>query len=510
MNNLDAFAYLRKSRKDIEEEKKHAEAGQHYNTLDRHRSQLLELAKLKNIRIVEIFEEVVSGEFISDRPEMQKMLREVEMGSVDAILCMDLDRLGRGDMVDQGTIYRILKNSETVIITPTEIIDPQDENQELTFSIKSLIAREELKTIVKRMQRGRRQSTKEGKSITRKPPYGYLRDANLRLYPDPDTSWVVEMIFNKAANGIGQRTIAEDLDRLNIKPPESNQWEHTTVGRILRNEVYIGNIIWGKVKHTKIDGKYEKRQLPRESWQITENAHPAIISKDLFNIVNTESKRRWSIPVTKDKKLTNPLAGLIVCSNCKKSMVRYPRPDRPNDMIRCSNHKCKGIQKGAAFALVEDKILQTLESLIEEFELPEAEKKRSKSTIILKEKALHVLEKEKKEIEFQSNSIHELLEKKVYTIETFLQRQHVLKEKSQSLDDKIQSIIEEIEYEKRQQEAQISFIPKVKSVLETYHSTCDIQMKNKLLKSVIDKAIFTRKIDWTMFDHFEIEIYTKI
>lgn len=148
------------------------------------------------------------------------------------------------------------------------------------------------------------------------------------------------------------------MDQLNIKPPEFDQWEHTTVGRILRNEVYIGNIIWGKVKHTKIDGKYEKRLLPRESWQITENAHTAIISKDLFFKVNAESKRRWTIPVTKDKK---------------------------HDMIRCSNHKCKGIQKGATFTLVEDKILKSLEGFIDDFELPEAEKKRSNSTIKLKE-----------------------------------------------------------------------------------------------------------------------------
>ena len=61
---------------------------------------------------------------------------------------MDLDRLGRGDMVDQGTIYRVFRYSETFIITPTEIIDPNDENQELTFSIKSLIAREELKQLL--------------------------------------------------------------------------------------------------------------------------------------------------------------------------------------------------------------------------------------------------------------------------------------------------------------------------------------------------------------------------
>ncbi|MCU0094335.1 recombinase family protein [Bacillus sp. OR9] len=162
------------------------EHGQHYDTLERHRTQLLELAHKEHHNIIDIFEEVVSGEYISERPMMQKLLREVESGIADAVLVMDLDRLGRGDMVDQGTIYRVFCYSETFIITPTEIINPNDENQELTFSIKSLIAREELKTIVKRMQRGRRASAKEGKSISRVPAYGYLRDNNLKLYPDPE------------------------------------------------------------------------------------------------------------------------------------------------------------------------------------------------------------------------------------------------------------------------------------------------------------------------------------
>lgn len=508
--DLDALVYLRKSRKDLEEEKRQAEMGNHFDTLERHRNQLLEFARLKNINIIDILPEVESGEYISERPEMQRLLRKVENGEADAVLCMDLDRLGRGDMVDQGTIYRIFRNSQTIIVTPTEVIDPQDENQELTFSIKSLIAREELKAITKRMQRGRRQSAREGKSITRKPPYGYLRDDNLRLYPDPETSWVVELIFNKAASGIGQRTIAEELDRLNIKPPESDQWEHTTVGRILRNEAYIGNIIWGKVKHTKIEGKYTKKQLPRDSWQITENAHAALVKEELFNKVNSESKRRWSIPLTREKTLTNPLAGILVCANCGKAMVRFPRPDRPNDMIRCNNHRCKGIQKGASFALVEERILNTLENLITEFEVPEEEQKKVKSSIKLKEKALFGMDREKKEIEVQNDNIHELLEKGVYDIETFLQRQKVIKEKLDDLNNKINSTNNEIEHEKRLQDASVKFIPKIKSVLISYNVTYDIQMKNKLLKSVINKAYYTKKIEWTNRDQFEINLFTKI
>ena len=510
LSNLDALAYLRKSRKDIEEEKRQAEIGNHFDTLDRHRQQLLEFARLKKINIIDILHEVESGEYISERPEMQRLLRCVENGEADAVICMDLDRLGRGDMVDQGTIYRIFRNSQTIIVTPTEVIDPQDDNQELTFSIKSLIAREELKAITKRMQRGRRQSAKEGKSISRKPPYGYLRDENLKLHPDPDSAWIVELIFKRAAAGIGQRTIAEELDKLNLKAPESDLWEHTTVGEILRNEVYIGNIIWGKMKYTKKDGKYEKRKLPRSQWTIVENAHQPLISKEVFEKINSESRTRWPTSLTKSSKLSNPLAGLLFCDNCGKAMVRFPRPDRPNDTIRCTNHRCKGIQKGATFALVEDRVIHTLKQFTIEFRLPKEEKKKVTSSIKLKEKALAGMEKEKKEIELQSNNIHDLLEKGYYDIETFLQRQKLIKEKFDDLNQKINSTNAEIEREKKQQEASVTFIPKVKSVLATYESTDDIEMKNKLLKSVIEKAYYTRKMEWSRRDQFEINLYTKI
>lgn len=506
----NTFIYLRKSRKDIEEEKKQADMGNQFDTLDRHRSQLLELAKIKQIRILAIYEEVVSGEYISERPQMQKMLREIENGAVDSVLCMDLDRLGRGDMVDQGTIYRIFKNSETVIVTPTEIIDPQDENQELTFSIKSLIAREELKTIVKRMQRGRRQSAKEGKSITRKPPFGYLRDENLKLYPDPANNWIIPMVFQMAADGSGRKAIAEELDRLQIKPPEKAQWDPSTVFSLIKNEVYLGKIIWGKQKYKKIDGKYQRKNMPREHWQIFENAHEPLVSEELYNQANEAIKGRWRPHTKKGSTLTNPLAGLLYCENCGKAMVLQPRPNRPNHAIRCFNHACKGIQKGCSFNLVEQRILQSLEAIIDQFELPEKTQKQSKSKIKAKEKALEALEKEKQDIIAQNENIHELLEKKVYDIETFLNRQQAIKEKLNDTKSRIEELKEEIESENKQQSAYESFIPKVKNVLEAYYSTNDVLKKNKLLKSVIKKAFYLRKTEWIKTDQFEIKLFTAI
>lgn len=510
LSNLDAIIYLRKSRKDMEEEKRQAELGNDYDTLERHRKQLIEFAKLKNMNIIDILPEVVSGEFISERPKMQKLLRDVENGLVDAVLCMDLDRLGRGDMVDQGIIYRIFKNSETLIVTPTEIINPVDENQELTFSIKSLIAREELKSIVKRMQRGRRQSAREGKSITRKPPYGYLRDENLKLYPDPDTSEAVKMIFEMCAEGKGRRTVAEELDKMNIKPAEKEFWDPTMISEMIKNEVYIGKIIWGKLKYVKINGKYTRKKMPKENWIIHENAHEPIVSIELFERANTALHSRWRPHTISTKKLINPLAGLLFCEVCGKALVMQPRPNRPDNQLRCFSNSCKGVQKGINFSLVEEKILLSLSNIIDQFTVPTVIKKRSKEEIITKQKALISLNKEKLEIEQQKSNIHDLLEKGIYNIETFIERQNIVKKNSQDIQNKINQIQLDIIREQKQNEVLNNFIPQLRTVLDAYYETNDIRKKNILLKKVIEKATYLRKKEWTSQEQFELKLYTKI
>ena len=89
--------YLRKSRSDEEAEKQCE-----FETLSRHRSTLLKVAKEQNLNIVEIKEELVSGESIAYRPKMLELLEEVKNGFYDSVLVMDIDRLGRGNMQDQG------------------------------------------------------------------------------------------------------------------------------------------------------------------------------------------------------------------------------------------------------------------------------------------------------------------------------------------------------------------------------------------------------------------------
>jgi len=107
--------YLRKSRADME-----AEARGEGETLARHEKILLDLAKKMRLNITQIYRELVSGESISSRPVMQQLLHEVEQGMWDGVLVVEVERLARGDTIDQGIVAQAFKYSNAKIITPVK------------------------------------------------------------------------------------------------------------------------------------------------------------------------------------------------------------------------------------------------------------------------------------------------------------------------------------------------------------------------------------------------------
>jgi len=159
--------YLRKSRADIE-----AEARGEGETLSRHRRALLDLARNEGYHVVEVKEEIASGERIAFRPKMMELLREVENGEYDAVLCMDLDRLGRGNMQEQGMILDTFRRTGTKIVTPRKVYDLDDEIDEELSEIQAFFARKEFKIITRRLKAGRWASIKEGIGSSAPLPMG--------------------------------------------------------------------------------------------------------------------------------------------------------------------------------------------------------------------------------------------------------------------------------------------------------------------------------------------------
>ena len=167
--------YLRKSRADIE-----LEAIEKMETLKRHKKILLELAYKKQIHVDDndIYEEIVSGETIAARPQMQKLLKAVYQKTYRGVLVVEIERLARGDTRDQGEVAEAFKYSNTLIITPTKTYDPTNQFDEEYFEFGLFMSRREYKTIRRRLQTGLIEAVKDGNYVGSNPPYGYDKYAS--------------------------------------------------------------------------------------------------------------------------------------------------------------------------------------------------------------------------------------------------------------------------------------------------------------------------------------------
>lgn len=513
---MDKIAmYLRKSRADQE-----AEARGEGETLSKHRKALAEYAIKHKISIPHenIYQEVVSGEKIAYRPEMQRLLENIELGKYKAVLCMDLDRLGRGNMIDQGTIQEVFKTSKTLIITPRKVYDLNDELDEEWSEFESFMARRELKIITRRMQRGRVQSVLEGKYLGANIPFGYSKNTDNILFPNDDAQ-IVKMMFDWYTNGdeegnpMGSTKIADKLNELGIVSPLRKQdWIPSTVLNVLKNEVYIGKIQWKKTFRDKKEGI--GHHLDRSEWIQSEKRHDPIVDEVQFKRVQNILENNL-IPQTRTKQPRNPLAGLIECGGCGHKMVmqtstgrRYthiPMEQRLR-MLKCTTASCP--VSSSSFKYVEEKLLMGLEKYLHELLL---EEKRLKEGTEAKQvdnpypKIIAEAEKELQELEKQVDSLDGLLERGVYTVEKYTQRANKLE--AEKL--KIKKAIQQTKMTNEQFVNQTESIPKrikiITKVIEGYRRTNDITTKNKLLKDIIIKATYYRHPNAKKND-FELKI----
>ena len=494
--------YLRKSRADQEAEL-HGEG----ETLSKHRRSLFEMAKKYRYAIEDVYEEVVSGERIVDRPEMQKMLHAVRDESYTAVLCMDVDRLGRGNMIDQGMIQEAFKSSDTLIITPRKVYDLRDEMDEEWSEFESFMARRELKIITRRMQRGRKQSAAEGKSISKKPPYGYLRDTNNKLYPDPETAPYVKMIFELYASGVGITKISHRFEDMGVPYPLNDRgtesWDKSTVRDIINNEVYLGRIIWGQYSRQKKDGSIKKKLLPRNEWTIAENAHIQIIDQELWD--KAHNAPQTATHTKKNQSLKNALAGILRCSECGKVMLRRKSKGRPNANMKCNTYKCP--TRSSLYESIEQKILEQLRVLVKELPSKDhSQKPRQKSDAIRAlEKKRSNVHRELEELKKQRENLHTFLERGVYDIETFLERNRVVSEQMETADKTLVSTEQELTSIWQEQEHRDSVLPAIGKVVEEYEQTKDSTQKNRLLKAVVKEVRYSRRND----DEFTLDIYLR-
>lgn len=501
--------YLRKSRADEEAEKR----GEG-ETLSKHRKILLKIANELDLNIVKIREEIVSGESLMHRPKMLKLLREVEENMYDAVLVMDMDRLGRGNMQEQGLILETFKKSNTKIITPRKTYDLHDEFDEEYSEFEAFIARKELKIINRRLQLGRIRSVEDGNYIGTLPPYGYeihyIGKART-LKPHPQQSPMVRMIFDLYVNeGLGSSKIANKLNALGYKSYTGKNWSSSSVLTVIKNEVYTGKVQWKKTRNKKSqkEGQIkEVTRLPRDQWINVKGKHEAIISEETYLRAQEILQKKYHVPY--NTKVTNPLAGLVKCGICGTSMVYRSYSNRDSHIMcyaKCGN-------KSAKFLYVEEQILKGLRKWLNQyksqFKDSNPEDKDMEEALKLLQKGIRNLNQELNELEKQKEKLHDLLERGVYDVNVYLERSDSLAVRIENIKASIANIQLDIENEKKKIGAQKDIIPKIEKVLEIYEQIDDAAEKNNLLKSVLEKTEYT-KLKHQRNDNFLLILHPKL
>lgn len=468
---MTAAMYLRKSRAEENEPVT--------QTMSRHREILTAYAAKNNITVAEVYEEVVSGDSLYRRPQMLRLLENIH--KYDAILCMDIDRLGRGAMREQGLIFETVRNAGVLIVTPAKTFDMNDDMDDSLISFKALFAREEYKLIRGRLRRGTLKAVEEGCYLSN-APYGYTQiriNKKPTLAIEPHESDAIRLIFDLYIKGHGCQHIADTLHAAGYRPRRGEIFNRTTIAKIIRNPVYIGKIVWNQYcfQRPKIDGqKHIKRLKPSSDWLITDGLHEAIIDSETFEKANAIMSHKYHPPYRKPNELQNPLAGVLYCQNCGRAMVRLPLNNKKYNqpIIICP---VSGCCMSSNQTQVEQFFYDGLSRLMTALKPTEPESK-AVSTINILDSAKAELTKLKSQLSKQND----MLERGVYDLDTFLERQDEINKRILATE----AIISE-----RQESSNNLPAQQIETVLAEYWSANAFE-RNQLIKTVVKKAVYVK------------------
>ena len=516
MQNGTYAIYLRKSREDIESEK-YGEG----ETLARHEKILTTLALTRNLTIGKIYREVVSGETISERKEMQKLLKDVENEKWTGVLVVEVERLARGDTADQGRVSKAFKYSHTKIITPVKTYDPDNELDEEYFEFGLFMSRREYKTINRRLQRGREISVSEGKFVGNIAPFGYdrvkLKDSKgYTLSINQNEAPIVKEIFRLYAfesNTIN--SLVKRLNTMNLKPRISDEWTISSVKDILSNPTYIGKIVWNRRKQKKKtkNGHLIISRPRNQEYLIYDGLHEPIIDTKTWDLVQ-EKRKQNTHKVKHNNIVQNPLVGLVFCEKCGKPMQRRPynKADKPATLM-CSNSKCDNVS--SKLYIVENKIIESLKIWLENYKVNyEIKDNSSIDNNKIIEQSISTTKKELEKENNKLNKIYDFLENSIYSKEEFINRSKSIKENIESLENKLKEYTELLDRNNEMQNKKETIIPKLENVIDLYYKLETAEDKNILLKSIIAKVTYLKTEKAIKKDsdptNFELHIYPKI
>ena len=325
---MKVWLYYRLSRDEDEE----------LNSLNNQRKIIYNFAVSNGHEVIgESFDDNVSGMHFN-REGIDKIYEVVEAGKIEAIIVKDLSRLGR-HRTQTALFIDYLRERNVRVLSATENIDTFNENDDLIIGFKGLVNDFYARDGSRRVRTGYRQKQKEG--IVTIPPFGYFKDKNTKkVVVVEEAAETVRMIFSAYIGGSGMKAIARTLNEQRRKTPALMQmellnkrlpntqdgilkkylWDATMVGRILKDESYIGTLICHKSERNKINKTFRFTD-PEEQFR-HENYLPMIVTRETWELAQTLlAERKAKNTRAGTNKGILRYGGLLRCQDCGRTFI---------------------------------------------------------------------------------------------------------------------------------------------------------------------------------------------
>ena len=294
-----------------------------------------------------------------ERPQWERLMRDVRAGKINCIIVKDLSRLGRNYIETGNFLERICPKLGVRFISVNDNYDTHNirSQDELTVSVKNIVNDYYAKDISMKSGAALKAKRQSGEYIGSYAPHGYHKDPENknRLLVDPETAPVIRQIYEWRAQGLGIGTIARILNERDIPSPGRYRFEHGVITNnnkkgsallwnrhaltdILRNIVYIGHLAQGKCTASLIRG-IPVHRVPESEWDIVYNTHEPIISQELFDRVQEVNEARAKaykaaygtcshLPTRR-----NPYREKLVCADCGTQLKLYRNISRDRKKV---------------------------------------------------------------------------------------------------------------------------------------------------------------------------------
>jgi len=286
-------------------------------------------------------DEGISGTSMKKRVNFLRMLDDARNGKIDLILTKSLSRFAR-NTVDCLSIIQELRLIDVEVFFEKENLSSTDSKVDLMLTIFSSIAQEESRNISENVKWGIRKRYKEGTiRINTSRFLGYDKDEDRKIIVNEDEAKIVKMIFNLYISGLSYRTIANRLIDNHIKNGRKEViWHPANIMNILKNEKYIGDVLLQKrvtLDYLSHKSVINSGQAPQ---YYIENNHEAIISRELFDVVQQTIKNRSSVNDSSRYGNQFPLSGIVHCGSCGRVLNRNYynyRAENERVVLTCKN-----------------------------------------------------------------------------------------------------------------------------------------------------------------------------